>query len=527
MTAGGSGALFSVVLCTYNRAHRVEGAVRAILDQTGCDFELIVVDDGSVDDTPAVLSAIDDDRLRVVRRANGGLSRARNTGLDAARGDWVTFIDDDDRAEPGWLATFRQQVDPGTGIVCCGATFVTSEGVVLFEHHPLVLGGPYGAGTVGSWLAGTFAVRTPLARRAGGYLNGLGNRHQSELFVRLLSVAADEGLRLTYVDALKVRIEALPATDRRDVNPRRLYDATRWILARHVQSFAGHPGARGALEGVAGINAARLGEWAPARRRLLRSLRASPRAKTAWGRLALVCVPLLGARVWHRHGSWEKPGHLKLGVLDQSGDPVPGEPPELFLAWGYAENGPPAAGDLAAAPPAVSAGSAAIASRPVRRLAERLARRRGWGPVVAVADDGSVAAAGVLATTAREPAPGLVVCDGVIERVDDPVALLRGLARATVGAPVLVSAIDRGVTDPDEYVGPPAEPGRRREWTYDQLELLLHSVGFAVDRSWRVATPARLAPGPAGNVTVRWARDRVRRRRSGMVFLVRARPTAP
>jgi glycosyltransferase involved in cell wall biosynthesis len=519
-----SGDLISVVLCTYNRAHRVEAAVRAILDQDGAAFELIVVDDGSVDDTPQVLAGIDDDRLRVVRQPNGGLSRARNTGLAEARGDWVTFIDDDDRAEPGWLATFRRQVGPGVGVVCCGATFVTADGRVLFEHHPLVLGGPYGPGTVGSWLAGTFAVRTSLARRAGGYLNGLGNRHQSELFIRLLSVAADEGLRLTYIDELKVRIEALPPTDRRDVNPRRLYDATRWILARHVQSFAGHAAARGALEGVAGINAARLGEWAPARRRLLRSLRASPRAKTAWGRLALVCVPVVGERVWHRHGSWEKPGHLKLGVLDQSGEPVPGEAPELFLAWGYTEN---VAADRAARTPGpATARPGAVASTPVRRLAERLARRRGSGGVVTVSADGTLPDLGSAAGGGE--APGLVVCEGAIERVDDPVAVLRDLARATAGAPVLVTAVDRGVTDPDRPLGPPTDPGRRREWTYDQLELLLHSAGFAVDRSWRVATAVPLAPGTdSPNAAVRWARDRIRRRRSGMVFLVCARRSAP
>ncbi len=403
-----TGDLISVVLCTYNRAHRVEAAVRAILDQEGCDFELIVVDDGSADDTPAVLGAIDDPRLRVVRRPNGGLSRARNTGLAEARGDWVTFIDDDDRAEPGWLATFRRQFEPSAGIVSCGATFVTAGGLVLFEHHPLVLGGPYGPGAVGSWLAGTFAVRTELARRAGGYLNGLGNRHQSELFIRLLAVAADEGLRLTTVDALKVRIEALRATDRRDVNPRRLYDATRWILARHVESFAGHRSATGMLEGVAGINAARLGEWAPARRRLLRSLRASPRTKAAWGRLALVCVPAAGQRVWHRHGSWEKPGHLKLGVLDQSGAPVAGEAPELFLAWGYEENPPDGHTNTAAR--RRRGGRARRGRGPVGRRADRLARRRGWAPVVAAGAAGTGPAAGP-----ATPQPGLVVCHEQVE----------------------------------------------------------------------------------------------------------------
>jgi hypothetical protein len=506
--------VISVVLCTYNRADRIEGAVRAILGQDERDFELIVVDDGSVDETPAVLARIDHERLRVLRRLNGGLSKARNTGLAAASGEWVTFIDDDDRAEPGWLATFSAQFEPSMGIACCGATFVRPDGAELFIHHPFALGEPYGPG-VGSWLAGTFAARTDLVRRAGGYLDGLGNRHQSELFIRLLAVAAAEGLRMASVDVPGVRIEAAPATARRDVNPRRLYDATRWILARHTASFAGHPGPVGALEGIAGINAARAGEWRPARRRLLRALRATPRSGAAWGRLALACVPALGKRVWHRHGSWEKPGHLRPGVLDQSLD-ADDEPRELFLSWGYSQN-PAPPGDTTDGPTP----SPAPVPAPVRRRASRLARRRGWAPVVEVGAAGEAVRDGAGMSAAQ---PGLVVCAGVMERVDDPVGLLRRLAHAAGGAPVLVPAVDRGVVDPDRPAGPPADPAHRREWDYDQFELLLHSAGFDVDRTWRVPAGVPLGGRTGRSRLFRPVADAVRRRRSGMVFLVRARP---
>jgi hypothetical protein len=120
--------------------------------------------------------------------------------------------------------------------------------------------------------------------------------------------------------------------------------------------------------------------------------------------------------------------------------------------------------------------------------------------------------------------PGLVVCAGVMERVDDPVGLLRRLARAAGGAPVLVSAVDRGVVDPDRPVGPPAEPAHRREWDYDQFELLLHSAGLDVDRTWRVSAGVALRERAGRRWLLRPVADVVRRRRSGMVFLVRARP---
>jgi hypothetical protein len=228
-------------------------------------------------------------------------------------------------------------------------------------------------------------------------------------------------------------------------------------------------------------------------------------------------VPALGKRVWHRHGSWEKPGHLRPGVLDQSLDEAGDERRELFLTWGYSENPP--------APTGTTDGPArgpAAAPAPVRRLASRLARRRRWAPVVEVGADVEVAgdATGVSAA-AR---PGLVVCAAVMERVDDPVGLLRRLAGAAAGAPVLVAAVDRGVIDPDRPVGPPADRAHRREWDYDQFELLLHSAGFDVDRTWRVPAGVPLCDRAGRGSVRRRVGDLVRRRRSGMVFLVRARP---
>ena len=171
-----------------------------------------------------------------------------------------------------------------------------------------------------STLAGTFAVRTDLARRAGGYLDGLGTRHQTELFLRLLALAEPAGLRVASVPDLLIHIEARVATDRPGVNPRRLYDGTRWIMARHPTQFP--PGSRvtGLFEGVVGTNAARLGDWRAARRHLRRAVRATPRSREVWGRLGLASVPLMGSRVWNRLGAWATHDAAELGVLA----PAPG-----------------------------------------------------------------------------------------------------------------------------------------------------------------------------------------------------------
>jgi glycosyltransferase involved in cell wall biosynthesis len=94
----------SVVIPTYNRAGTVIDAVRSVLAQHFEDFELIVVDDGSTDDTEARVAAIADDRLRYVAGRHAGVSAARNLGVRRATGSVIAFLDSDDVWRPDKLA---------------------------------------------------------------------------------------------------------------------------------------------------------------------------------------------------------------------------------------------------------------------------------------------------------------------------------------------------------------------------------------------------------------------------------------
>ena len=93
----------SVIMPTRNRAPYLRQAVASVLAQRHQDFELIVIDDGSEDETPEVLAAIDDPRVRVIRTPGRGESAARNLALETATGSIITFLDDDNLMDPGWL----------------------------------------------------------------------------------------------------------------------------------------------------------------------------------------------------------------------------------------------------------------------------------------------------------------------------------------------------------------------------------------------------------------------------------------
>jgi glycosyltransferase involved in cell wall biosynthesis len=93
----------SVVMPLYNKAASVGAAIESVLSQTRGDFELFVVDDGSTDGSAAAARAFVDPRLRLIEQKNSGVSAARNAGVAAASGDWIAFLDADDRWEPRFL----------------------------------------------------------------------------------------------------------------------------------------------------------------------------------------------------------------------------------------------------------------------------------------------------------------------------------------------------------------------------------------------------------------------------------------
>lgn len=97
--------MISVIMLTYNREGLITRIIESILSQTFRDFEFIIVDNGSADHSGQIADeyAAKDSRVRVIHRERGSIGAGRNTGLDAARGEYVTFVDDDDYAEPGLL----------------------------------------------------------------------------------------------------------------------------------------------------------------------------------------------------------------------------------------------------------------------------------------------------------------------------------------------------------------------------------------------------------------------------------------
>ena len=125
--------MISIVMPCYNCETSLVRTAECIRAQTVADWELIAVDDGSSDGTGAALDALAraDARIRVIHQENGGVSRARNAGMAAARGEWLAFADADDVLPPDALATLLALDDGGADILCGAYTIRYTEDVLF------------------------------------------------------------------------------------------------------------------------------------------------------------------------------------------------------------------------------------------------------------------------------------------------------------------------------------------------------------------------------------------------------------
>lgn len=132
----------SVIVPAYNYGRYLPEAIRSIQAQDEQDLEILVIDNGSTDDTADVLARLQDPRIRVITLSpNRGLSVAINVGLDAAEGEYIAYLDADDRWLPGKLAKQLRllESEPDVGVVFCNFYRFTEEGVrpgTQFDFFP-------------------------------------------------------------------------------------------------------------------------------------------------------------------------------------------------------------------------------------------------------------------------------------------------------------------------------------------------------------------------------------------------------
>ena len=293
----------SVILPTYNRASLLREAVDSVRSQTWEDWELLVIDDGSTDGTREV-GRTGDPRIRWFRQDRGGPSRARNRGMQEARGEFIAFLDSDDLWMPEklqlQLQVFRKE--PRVGAVCCDmlesdgkgdrpATFFQRIGFTgeltaekMFFHNPVAIQ--------------TLVARQSAIERVGGFDTDLWGSEDYEFAYRLLRAAP---VRSLFRSLVSRRLQP----DRLSRDRRRMAEGTLRTLERALEWF---PELRESLGPALGRRFARLHvdlayahfleeDFPRGRATLLRSLRLAPGTGRAW---LYLLASLLGRHAFRR-----------------------------------------------------------------------------------------------------------------------------------------------------------------------------------------------------------------------------------
>lgn len=246
MTRTESAPLPTVTVCipVYNRSQALRPTLDSVLAQTLTDWELLVIDDGSTDDTPEVVRSYTDPRVRYLRQENAGGAAARNRGLAEARAPYLAYLDHDDRWEPEKLARQVAYLDDRTeyGLVYSRLVFVNEEDQeigapdlpgpegdvfqALLEQHNFVF-------TMSNPL-----MRTDLVRQVGGIDFTADMSDDWELFLRLARIT-----RFGRIDGALVRYN-LGNDLAQTRNVWRVYESEGKLVQRYQTDRSIAPGVR-------------------------------------------------------------------------------------------------------------------------------------------------------------------------------------------------------------------------------------------------------------------------------------------
>lgn len=162
--------LFSVIIPSYNRANIIIRAIESVLGQFYSNFEIIVVDDGSIDDTSTVVASLNDSRIVYIFQQNKGVSAARNYGALQAKGSYLVFLDSDDYVAKEWLMDFYNVIiEKELDIVRCRKA---NENIIDNNGYQ-------------GFLAGSFAIRKEVFYKVGMYDENLHYGENTELKWRI------------------------------------------------------------------------------------------------------------------------------------------------------------------------------------------------------------------------------------------------------------------------------------------------------------------------------------------------------
>jgi glycosyltransferase involved in cell wall biosynthesis len=287
----------TVIVPVFNRNESLKRAVATVVSQSD-RISVVIIDDGSSSEFAAVadeLAATCAATVRVVHQTNQGPAAARNVGLGVTTSRFVMFLDSDDELADSAFTAIDHHLLRGDGVgMVCGAIRVVSPGGAARIDPPVVLPGVPWARL--SWVCGSFAVRTDIARAVGGYDEALGFGENTDFILRLAEECRKRSLGVAGTNDVLCVYNQAPEERR--------YDAKRLDAAIHLlrrgRLDLHIPSERARLHAIAAVNAARVGRYPLSMKHAALASLTEPGNRRHLARLALSLTGPLARRRWLR-----------------------------------------------------------------------------------------------------------------------------------------------------------------------------------------------------------------------------------
>tara|TARA_B100000378_G_scaffold267849_1_gene254496 strand:- start:1477 stop:2325 length:849 start_codon:yes stop_codon:yes gene_type:complete len=272
--------MISITIPTYNRAPLITRAILSIKKQSFKDWELLIVDDGSTDNTSEIIKPfLNDERIRYIFKENSGAAHSRNVGVENSNFQYITFLDSDDEAKEDWLEKIYEEIEVDQpDLICCGCEIIDEKGILkevkLPDAKPELFGNLKYKMTNG----GVFVLKKEMFNRVGGYDANLKSGQHTELSFRIIPEILDSKGLITNIEESLIKIH-IHLGERIRGNAKAKYLGSKRTLEKHSKFFENRKLAKSLYSGVLAYNASEIGERTDARKYSIISFRAAPSFK--------------------------------------------------------------------------------------------------------------------------------------------------------------------------------------------------------------------------------------------------------
>jgi len=284
---------FSIIIPTYNNAHLINHTIDSVLDQTYKNYEIIIVDDGSNDDTETIVANKINlfEAINYFRKENGGVSSARNLGVKNSKGKYLIFLDSDDVLVKESLQDFYSiAIGDVYDIIFSDVLKINKKNKTQLRINAT---DPYGISKgKGLYLAGAFCIKKTFFNKINGYDENIKYGENTELKFRIDA----ENPQRSYTKKISIIYN-----DRDSGQSKNLINkihSNDYILEKHKQYFIKYPKVKQFYFQNTAIAQIRLRLYSDSKKNIINAWLSYPKNYKTFIRMILIHLPLLARKIW-------------------------------------------------------------------------------------------------------------------------------------------------------------------------------------------------------------------------------------